>query len=128
MARLLYSSMATSTAARVSLKIAYGYEGVTEDVHLVETAVEAMDVFCATARPGLWLVDSLPFRTSRYLRSHDLSKTPTLVRHVPSWFPGAKFKRLAEKWRSTVLYAINHPFDELKRQMVGHLRSCACRA
>ena len=50
------------TAARISLKIAYGYEGVTEDAELLRKAVEAMEVFCATARPGIWLVDSIPFR------------------------------------------------------------------
>ena len=41
-----------------------------------------------------------------------------IVQYVPSWMPGAGFKRQAEEWSKTVLYAINHPFEELKKQMV----------
>nr|BAL05145.1 cytochrome P450 [Phanerodontia chrysosporium] len=97
-----YKKHVTHTAARIALKIAYGYEGVTDDAHLIDTAVKAMNIFCVTATPGIWLVDSLPF-----------------LQHMPSWFPGTGFKKQASQWSQTVLYAINHPFEELKRQMAA---------
>ena len=51
-------------AARIALKIAYGYEGVTEDEDVIRGGVAAMEVFCAVAPPGVWAVDTFPFRMS----------------------------------------------------------------
>lgn len=58
-----------STAARISLKIAYGYESVTEDLRLIQNGVNAMKIFCATAAPGVWLVDTFSFCESTFWMS-----------------------------------------------------------
>ena len=103
------------------MKIAYGYEGITEDNHLIDTAVKAMEVFCLAARPGFWLVDNSPMCDSYTARVRAACPTMLTVRYVPSWFLGAKFKQLAKQWSKTVLYAISHPFEELKRYMAGQI-------
>ena len=41
------------------------------------------------------------------------------LRYLPSWFPGAGFKRQAEKWRKVTLAMARVPFAFVKDQMVG---------
>lgn len=45
------------------MKIAYGYDGVTEDEHLFSVSVEANDYLSNTAVLGVWLVDSITWCT-----------------------------------------------------------------
>ena len=40
------------------------------------------------------------------------------VKHIPSWFPGAQFKRDAEVWKSKMEAFVNEPYDFTKQQMV----------
>ncbi|GJE91694.1 cytochrome P450 [Phanerochaete sordida] len=87
-------------AARIALKIAYGYEGVTEDEKIIEGGVKAMGVFSATTVPGAWAVDTFPF-----------------LRYIPSWFPGAEFQRYAKRGKKITDEALDTPFYEVKRRM-----------
>lgn len=61
-----------------------------------------MESFNATTTPGAFLVDILP-----------------ILRYVPSWVPGAKFKGLAAAWRADVMEMVETPFAMVKQQMVG---------
>lgn len=87
-------------AARIALKIAYGYEGVTEDEKIIRGGVDAMEVFSAVAAPGVWVVDTFPF-----------------LKYVPSWFPFAKFKKFAERGKKITDEALDTPFYEVKRRV-----------
>ncbi|KAI0634619.1 cytochrome P450 [Trametes polyzona] len=67
------------------LRIAYGIElGGMEDEY-VSIAEAAMAVFNKAFVPGKYTVESLPF-----------------LRFLPSWFPGATFKREAREWKPRV--------------------------
>lgn len=44
------------------MKIAYGYDGITDDEHLFAVAVEVNERFSRTALLGVWLVDLIPIR------------------------------------------------------------------
>ena len=46
------------------------------------------------------------------------------VKHIPSWFPGAQFKRDAEVWKSKMEAFVNEPYDFTKQQMVRRQASC----
>nr|BAL05096.1 cytochrome P450 [Phanerodontia chrysosporium] len=87
-------------AARIALKIAYGYEGITEDERIIQGGVKAMEVFSATAVPGVWAVDTFPF-----------------LRHLPSWAPFSSFKVFAERCKRITDEALNTPFYEVKQRL-----------
>ena len=40
------------------------------------------------------------------------------VRHIPTWFPGAEFKRSAEVGRKLTEDMINVPYEDVKRKRV----------
>ncbi|KAK0479579.1 hypothetical protein IW261DRAFT_1419672 [Armillaria novae-zelandiae] len=49
--------------------------------------------------------------------ANHFSLSINLVRHIPAWFPGAKFKQTAKKWRSTVLEVVELPYNYAKQQI-----------
>lgn len=57
--------MACRTAGTVALKIAYGYENENDEFReLLKDTEEAVAMFAMAALPGVFLVDTLPFRAS----------------------------------------------------------------
>jgi hypothetical protein len=40
-----------------------------------------------------------------------------IVKYVPSWFPGAGFKRKAQAWKKNLENTADIPYDFVKRQM-----------
>jgi hypothetical protein len=40
------------------------------------------------------------------------------VRYLPSWFPGAGFKRYAVEWKELIEAFVNEPFEHCKETMV----------
>jgi hypothetical protein len=38
---------------------------------------------------------------------------------MPSWFPGARFKRYAREWRPVVIGAVETPYNKVKRELVS---------
>jgi hypothetical protein len=103
-------------AGAVILKIAYGYttEPYKSDP-LVELAGKAMDEFAKAAVPGVWVVDIMPFRKySAYLKG---KAKLLVVRYLPDWFPGTRFKRTARQWRATLTDLTERPYAFVKHQM-----------
>lgn len=49
------------------------------------------------------------------------------VKYIPSWFPGAGFKRYAAETRVVVDECLNRPFDEVKKHMVSGRRAYIVR-
>ena len=90
-----------SWAGSLSLKIAYGYETKTGHDDLVELVDEAMDQFTYLSKPGLFLVDFIPW-----------------LKYVPEWFPGTGFKQTAKYYRETLKKMINVPFNMVQGQLV----------
>lgn len=43
------------------------------------------------------------------------------VKHIPSWFPGAQFKRDAAVWKGKMEALVNEPYEFTKQQMVRSL-------
>ncbi|KAJ5428015.1 Cytochrome P450 E-class group I [Penicillium cf. griseofulvum] len=88
-------------AGAIILKIAYGY---TIEPHkrdpLVEISNLALDHFSKAATPGTWLVDIIP-----------------ALKHIPSWFPGAGFKRTAQAWKKILMTVAEKPYAFVNRQM-----------
>jgi hypothetical protein len=41
------------------------------------------------------------------------------VKHIPTWFPGAGFKRNAIVWKAKMEEFVQKPYDYLKNNMVG---------
>jgi hypothetical protein len=64
-------------------------------------AEAAVDPAMKALIPGTFLVDIFPF-----------------LKYVPSWIPGAGFKRDALKWRELLISLQDTPFADLKRRMV----------
>ncbi|KAK6987836.1 cytochrome P450 [Favolaschia claudopus] len=89
------------TAGAVVLKVTYGYV-VKEDGNdsLVDLADKALLEFSEITRPGAFLVDLIP-----------------VLRHIPSWFPGAGFKRRAERYRKSIEEMAQIPLEYVQSQM-----------
>ncbi|KAE8421317.1 cytochrome P450 [Aspergillus pseudocaelatus] len=86
---------------RFLLRIAYGYniEPKGRDL-LVDLANESMNIFSVAGIPGTWLVDTIP-----------------LLKYLPTWFPGTRFKRTGYAWRKTLLTTIEKPYQLVKQKM-----------
>ncbi|KAJ6503785.1 cytochrome P450 [Mycena sanguinolenta] len=87
-------------ATEIIMSIAYGIDLLPNDDPYVGMAYEAVEGLSHAGVPGRYLVDSLP-----------------ILKYVPSWFPGAKFKREAKKWRKHSQRLADSPLEETKRQM-----------
>lgn len=44
-----------------------------------------------------------------------------LVRHIPTWMPGAGFKRHALKARAAILAMLDRPYELVKQQRVRRM-------
>ncbi|KAH7334142.1 cytochrome P450 [Rhizoctonia solani] len=89
-------------AGAVSIRIAYGHTARDFSDEFIQAAEAFMGVLSEAILPGKWLVETIP-----------------LMRHIPSWFPAATFKRKAEEWaRMTVKYR-QAPFDYVVRNMMN---------
>ena len=42
----------------------------------------------------------------------------TLVKYLPTWFPGAGFLRKAAMWKEIIVDSVDFPFSLLKAKMV----------
>ncbi|KAJ7731633.1 cytochrome P450 [Mycena metata] len=85
-------------AGELLINIAYGIDVLPVDDPYVALAEEGIQADSDAAMPGKFLVDSFP-----------------ILRYVPSWFPGAGFKRQANEWRKIAHAVRDVPFAESKR-------------
>ncbi|KAJ5665051.1 uncharacterized protein N7477_007499 [Penicillium maclennaniae] len=88
-------------AGAVILKITYGYrvEPHKEDL-LVNLVNVALEQFGHAATPGTWLVDIIP-----------------ALKYVPSWFPGAGFKRTAQEFRKNLEEVAKKPYALVQQRI-----------
>ncbi|KAF8157721.1 cytochrome P450 [Mycena galopus ATCC 62051] len=81
-------------AGSVILRVTYGYRSAAQDDKFLVFAERVMSVFSMASQPGAWAVDILPW-----------------LRHVPSWFPGMKFKQTAAIWYQMNMKSVEGPFE-----------------
>ncbi|KAG7440108.1 cytochrome P450 [Guyanagaster necrorhizus] len=87
-------------AGSTILSIAYGLEVRPENDPYVLAAEAGLCSLAKAAVPGAFLVDSIP-----------------LLKYIPDWFPGATFKRKANKWRQYSKIMREMPFEAAKRRI-----------
>ncbi|CAE6392532.1 unnamed protein product [Rhizoctonia solani] len=88
-------------AGAVSIRIAYGHTARDFNDEFIQGAEEFMKAVSEAILPGRWLVEIIPS-----------------MRYIPSWFPGATFKRKAEKWARMTTKHRQGPFDYVLKHMV----------
>ncbi|EIM86814.1 cytochrome P450 [Stereum hirsutum FP-91666 SS1] len=84
------------------LQVTYGYQPRNEHDPLVKIADEATSQLGVLLAPGGFLVDVLPF-----------------LKHVPEWFPGARFQTFARECRQTVDSLADSAFSFVLGQMAA---------
>ncbi|KAI0796963.1 cytochrome P450 [Abortiporus biennis] len=90
------------------LRIVYGIKINDLSDEYFEMAEIAMHGFSLGRSPGLFMVEYLPF-----------------LQYLPSWFPGATFKKVAKHISPYVLAMRNEAFDKVKDAMIsGNVEPC----
>ncbi|KAK0452140.1 cytochrome P450 [Desarmillaria tabescens] len=95
------------TSANISryaiiLKIAYGHEAVSFNDDFIQNATRSMEEMGKGCEPSEFLVNAIP-----------------MLSYVPSWFPGAGFKKLAAEWKKHYNVMVDAPFNLVKQQMAA---------
>ncbi|KAK0236165.1 cytochrome P450 [Armillaria nabsnona] len=80
-------------AGSIIMKTVYGYDVEPDGDRFVDLVDQAMISVRLGLTNGTFLVDLLP-----------------ILKNVPDWFPGAKFKKLAQRWRENVEEMREEPF------------------
>jgi len=95
-------------AAAIILNITYGYVVTDEDDPYVALADAVTRTLSQAGIFGTYLVDYIP-----------------ILRYVPSWMPGASFKRKAREWRRLSREMLESQFQIVKHKMAeGTAVSC----
>ncbi|RDB27129.1 O-methylsterigmatocystin oxidoreductase [Hypsizygus marmoreus] len=98
-----YEKHIRRNAAAVIMKVTYGYD-VKEDDLFIQAAEEASKISGWAMAPGRWLVNYYP-----------------ILRFVPSFLPGAGWKRQGEAWKERLNILSGVPHAWVKEQMAsGH--------
>lgn len=84
------------------MDIAYGIKVSEINDPYVLTAEEAMNGIAEAVIPGNFLVDMLP-----------------ILKYIPSWMPGASFKRKAAHWRRVNADMSDKPCEHVKESLVS---------
>ncbi|KAJ7862995.1 cytochrome P450 [Mycena leptocephala] len=82
------------------MDVTYGIRVRSSDDPYINLVEAAMHGFSIATIPGTFLVDTIP-----------------ALKYVPSWVPGAEFKRRAKQWRKLARDLLNIPFSETKRNV-----------
>ncbi|KAJ7853756.1 cytochrome P450 [Mycena leptocephala] len=77
----------------VILRITYGYQTAPQDDKFLVLAEKVIAAFSLATQPGAWAVDILPW-----------------LRHLPSWFPGMRFKQTAAALYQMHMDVVKGPF------------------
>ena len=91
----------TSTFAATIMKIGYGISVKESDDPYISIAEEVLDGISEAGIPGTFWVDLFP-----------------ILKHVPSWFPGAGFQKKAAHWGEAVNAMAERPFRHVQEEWV----------
>ncbi|KAI9001296.1 cytochrome P450 [Trametes punicea] len=87
-------------AGTIIVMVAYGYKVRGDEDPFIKTVDQVMEEFALAFAPGAFLADVFPF-----------------LRHIPSWVPGAQWKRKVAEQKNNLDWMINMPFDWVKEKM-----------
>lgn len=90
-----------SASASMIMEVAYGIKIGPNDPY-VKTAEEALEGVADAGVAGRYWVEMFP-----------------IMKHIPSWFPGAGWKRKAYRWRDVNHEVCCRPFNIIKSQMAS---------
>jgi hypothetical protein len=110
----------------LALQVLYGYQAHSNQDELLSLASETIDILAnrVVSSIGIWPVDIIPARKpASQIHLRDIYAIYA-VRHIPTWFPGAAFKRNALKWKAKLEDFVNKPYDFTKKNMVMPFSSC----
>ena len=104
----------------IIIKVTYGYQVGENDDPIVRILEDSLRIGATLTSPRKYWVEFMPFRT---IRRHFSAFSPAYsgfipVRFIPSWFPGAGFKRYARSISKELALFENVPFDWAKKQIV----------
>lgn len=99
---ILLSNSSISAVGGSILSFAYGLPVKKANDPLMAQAQAGVECITATAVPGKYVVDVLPF-----------------LRYLPEWFPGATFHREAAEGRKLMRRFFREPFEAVKKGMVS---------
>lgn len=108
----------TRTAGAIILRISHGYEVQENNDPFVELADKATEQFSVATAPGGYMVDVIPACEWFFSPLTSFIK-PIPVRHIPPWFPGAGFRKVAASWSATLVEMVEQPYTFVKQQMVS---------
>ncbi|TCD67111.1 hypothetical protein EIP91_000574 [Steccherinum ochraceum] len=78
----------------------YGIEIQSQDDPFIEIGEKGVEAISASAGAGVWMVDLCP-----------------PLKHLPEWFPGARFKRQAKEWRVHVDKMFDLPYSIFQQNL-----------
>ena len=84
------------------MNITYGLPVLESDDPYITLAEEALRGASEAGIPGTFFIDLLP-----------------PLKYVPSWFPGAGFKRKAAHFTALNARVVNHPYKIVQTRMVS---------
>ncbi|KAF7331139.1 hypothetical protein MSAN_02443500 [Mycena sanguinolenta] len=87
-------------AGTIIMNITYGIDIHGADDKYIRIAKEAVESISIASMPGTFLVDSIP-----------------ALKYVPTWIPGAEFKRKAIEWKKIGQDLLQLPFIETKKNI-----------
>lgn len=99
-----------STMISISMAVAYGYNVAEEDDVVLSLAEDAMTLLNKYVFTESALVNSIP-----------------LLRYIPSWFPGANFKKDAERGAAALQRMQRLPIDIVKEEIVRFSMNQVCQ-
>ncbi|KAK7453425.1 hypothetical protein VKT23_011692 [Stygiomarasmius scandens] len=103
-----YANQISQSFADTIFDLVYGLSITGPNDPILVTAENMNHSISQAGVPGAFWVDFLPF-----------------LKYIPSWFPGAKFKRTAEQWRKIQEDFLNVPWDIAKQNLAsGTARPC----
>ncbi|PCH42022.1 cytochrome P450 [Wolfiporia cocos MD-104 SS10] len=94
-----FQSHIETYVAGIILQIIHGHKVEDHEDDLLSLAQQLNKIFHAGIAAGAWWVDSIP-----------------ILQYVPSWIPGAGFKRKAREWRKVMERFRDEPYDLVKAQ------------
>ncbi|KAF9653254.1 CyP450 monooxygenase [Thelephora ganbajun] len=85
------------TTGALIMSLTYGFDIKSHEDPFLAAAERALVILEEATVPGTFLVDTFP-----------------ILKHIPSWLPGAKFKRSARAARNVFKTAVDGPLDYVK--------------
>jgi hypothetical protein len=115
---VLHLTRSTSMTGSLLLRIAYGLEIQPEDDPLINLAERTLERFVYALVPGKFLVVRLFTSAMLKAGANFFQDALPWLKYIPSWFPGANFKRQAKIWRKDVEDMMEVPYQAVREGMV----------